>query len=149
MVLPVMILIDSSILIEYVKGNNTEILEEIFKQGKTGAINHIIYSEFIFHFFSITSGKSPLSLKRNDINKILLKHEPINFLINFKMLDMNDEIIYESYSFMKKYNLLPNDSLILATCKYYDIKYLVSLDKDFEISCQKENINLLTSKFDI
>ena len=46
----------------------------------------------------------------------------------------------------KKYNLKPNDALILATCKHYGIKYLISIDKnDFTIPCKKEGIILIDS----
>ena len=47
---------------------------------------------------------------------------------------------------MKKYNLLPNDALILASLKRHDIKHLASYDKkDFEHPCKIEKINLITS----
>ena len=69
-----MILIDSSILIEYIKGNKTELLESIFNYNLHPCINHIIYSEFIYHYLSIMSGKSPLTLKTStQIHEILKK----------------------------------------------------------------------------
>jgi predicted nucleic acid-binding protein len=43
---------------------------------------------------------------------------------------------------MKKYGLLPNDALILATCKFYGIKHLISLDRDFEEPCVEEGLEL-------
>jgi len=46
---------------------------------------------------------------------------------------------------MVKYGLLPNDAMILATCKFYGIKYLVSFDSDFEKACEGEGIRLLKS----
>ncbi len=47
---------------------------------------------------------------------------------------------------MKKHNLLSNDALILATCKYYRIKYLISIDtSDFKEPCEKEGIVLINS----
>ncbi len=58
-----MILIDSSVLIEYIKGNKTELLEAIFENNLQPCINHIIYSEFIYYYLSVMSGKSPLTLK--------------------------------------------------------------------------------------
>ena len=33
---------------------------------------------------------------------------------------------------VKKYNLLPNDALIAATCKYYSIHKIVTFDEDFK-----------------
>ena len=46
---------------------------------------------------------------------------------------------------MVKYGLLPNDAMILATCKFYGINYLVSFDSDFEEACEGEGIRLLKS----
>jgi len=110
--------IDSSVLIEYIKGTQTELLELLFASKTDNYINHIVYSEFIYHFLSVMSGKSPLTLtKSSGISKILKKHKPIEFIHNFKILDMDEEIIDKSDYFMSKYNLLPNDSLIFATCR--------------------------------
>ena len=62
---------------------------------------------------------------------------------------MDDEILFQSYNYMKLYNLLPNDSLIIATCKYYNISYLCSFDSDFIDICKKEKIKLLSTLKDI
>ena len=144
------IFLDSSILIEYIKGNHTELLELIIEKEFDSCINHIVYSEFMFHFLSLMSGKSPLTLKTsNQIKEVLIESEPISFIENFKILEMNHDILLESYIFMKKYNLLPNDALIFATCKYYDIALIASLDKDFIKICQEEKIILIKNKTDI
>jgi predicted nucleic acid-binding protein len=44
---------------------------------------------------------------------------------------------------MVKYNLLPNDAIILATCKLHAITKLASHDRDFIIPCKAEGIELL------
>lgn len=140
------VFLDSSILIEYIKGTQTKLLELLLGHDAEKYINHIIFSEFIFHFLSVMSGKSPLTLKNSqDIKKILEGHEPKELIDNFTILDMTEEIADESYSLMKKYNLLPNDSLILATCKFYEIPCLASYDSDFKDICQKEHITLIDS----
>ncbi len=145
-----MILIDSSVLIEYLKGKKTELLESIFENKLEPCINHIIYSEFIYYYLSVMSGKSPLTLKTsNKIHLILKKANPIDFISNFKILEMEAEILLQSYDYMKSYNLLPNDSLIIATCKYYNISYLCSFDSDFTYICKKEKIKLLNRLVDI
>ena len=138
--------IDSSILIEYIKGTQTELLELIFTSKTDNYINHIVYSEFIYHFLSVMSGVSPLRLKTSSrISEILKEHEPLEFIHNFKILDMDQEMINKSNYFMIKYNLLPNDALIFATCYIYGIKYLVSFDSDFQEICEKEKIVLINS----
>ena len=138
--------IDSSILIEYIKGTQTELMELLFASNTDNYINHIVYSEFIYHFLSVMSGVSPLTLKTSSrISKILKEHEPLEFIHNFKILDMDEEIINSSNYFMINYNLLPNDSLIFATCRIYGIKHLVSFDSDFQEICEQEGMVLINS----
>mgnify|MGYP001297363587 CR=1 FL=1 len=50
--------------------------------------------------------------------------------------------------FMSKYNLLPNDALILAACKTYNIPALASFDPDFIAPCRGEGIHLLQTPAD-
>lgn len=51
---------------------------------------------------------------------------------------------------MQKYNLLPNDALILATCKIHQIPQLASFDTtDFEQACIGENIKLIQKVQDL
>ncbi|WP_156967368.1 PIN domain-containing protein [Geoglobus ahangari] len=63
----------------------------------------------------------------------------------FEELEINKEIRNLAYKFVKKYGLLPNDALILATCRFYGIKYLISFDGDFERVCKEECIELIDS----
>lgn len=51
-------------------------------------------------------------------------------------------------NFMENFNLLPNDALILASCKHHNIKILASFDPDFEKPCQAEGILLLKNLAD-
>jgi predicted nucleic acid-binding protein len=44
---------------------------------------------------------------------------------------------------MKKYNLLPNDSIIVATCKFYKISNLASYDSGLIEVCKNEKIVLI------
>lgn len=52
-------------------------------------------------------------------------------------------------SMMGKYNLLPNDALILATCKLNGIERIASYDNDFVAACTGERIQLIRSVIDI
>lgn len=138
--------LDSSILIGYIKGTQTELLDKLFADKTENYINHIVYSEFMFHFLSVMSGRSPLTLKgASKIREIMEIHKPIEFLNNFNLLEMDEEIINKSDHFMKTYNLLPNDALILATCYSHNISYLVSYDSDFVEVCDKEGLVLIDS----
>ncbi len=139
------IFVDTSVLIEYIKGTKTELLEELIINKYSLYISTIVYSEFMFHFISVTTGKSPFTIKKKKkIKNILETYEPIKFLKLFEILPETKQVTELSYLFMKKYNLLPNDSLILATCKVYDLDALASYDSDFKEIAKKENIKLLT-----
>ncbi len=39
---------------------------------------------------------------------------------------------FEIWRTMEKYHLLPNDALIVATCKYYGIRKIATFDEDFK-----------------
>ncbi|RLG58031.1 MAG: hypothetical protein DRN95_04950 [Candidatus Hydrothermarchaeota archaeon] len=65
-----------------------------------------------------------------------------NFL---RLHSVNENVITLANDYIIKYGLLPNDALVLATCKFYEIDCLVSLDEeDFIEPCRKENIHLIS-----
>ncbi|AHF79401.1 PIN domain-containing protein [Thermococcus paralvinellae] len=82
-------------------------------------------------------------LKGNPNARNLLQELTIKNL--FKFLEANEFVYRISRDLIDKYGLLPNDALILATCKFYGVKYLVSLDDDFEYPCKREGIVLIDS----
>ncbi len=55
-----------------------------------------------------------------------------DMLSNWTVLPITEEIIFESFCIQLDYNLLPNDALIAATCKYYGINKIATFDEDFE-----------------
>jgi predicted nucleic acid-binding protein len=56
-----------------------------------------------------------------------------NVLNDFDVVVLRDyQNVSELWSAMRKYNLLPNDALIVTTCKYYDIKKIATFDEDFK-----------------
>ncbi|MBE8540167.1 PIN domain-containing protein [Geoglobus acetivorans] len=92
------------------------------------------------------TGKKSYELKNNP-ELIVEKEDELEELFMlfeiFEELEINREIRNLAYRFVKKYGLLPNDALILATCRFYGIKYLISFDSDFERACKKEGIVLI------
>ncbi len=66
-------------------------------------------------------------------------------LNSLAMFEVGAETVSIAEELMLNYNLLPNDALILATCKYYGIKYLASLDTDFERVCEAEKVTLINN----
>jgi len=141
------IFVNSSILVEYIKGKQTDLLEQLIASDNELYTNAIVYSEFMFYYLAVIGEKSPLALKESkQIKAVIEKHNPIDLFVNFQTLSIDHEIKLLSYEYMKKYNFLPNDALILATTKLNGIAYLASYDeKDFSTPCKKEKIKLIKS----
>lgn len=50
----------------------------------------------------------------------------------FDILILENRCDIEDFrNIMEKYKLLPNDALIVATCKHYGIKKIATFDEDF------------------
>ena len=96
--------------------------------------NIIVYSETIFRL--IVKGKKKSFLLDEYIYKIFK-------VLSWLSLGYEVKGLVEKY--IKTYKLATNDAIILATCKYNNIKYLISIDKDFPKPCEKEGIILIDS----
>lgn len=106
----------------------------------------VVLSEYTFYLLIIEGGKAPLTLKRDKaIPPIIEQHNPADFLSKMIFLEPGSEIIPLYLSYMEKYNLLPNDALILATCKLNGISRIASYEADFESGCLGETIQLIQS----
>ena len=64
-------------------------------------------------------------------------------LIDFQFIEAGESALLLVPFYIAQYNLLPNDAIILATCKINNITKLASHDTDFIIPCQQEGIQLL------
>ncbi|MEP6467130.1 MAG: type II toxin-antitoxin system VapC family toxin [Parafilimonas sp.] len=139
--------IDSSILIEYNKGNKLRLFSELSANDIFRCfVNETVLSEFLFHFLAYNGKKSPQSLhESNKITHIFASSDQYKLIKTCYFLD-NDKRLYSLVpDLMAKYNLLPNDAIILATCKLHGIKNLASHDKDFEEACKVEGISLVSN----
>jgi uncharacterized protein len=145
------IFLDSSVLIEFYKQTKTELLETLSKESDLSlVVNSIVISEFSFHLLALKGNKAPLTLKvEKKIPTLIKSFNPLEFLNQFALIDLQESHIYIVTDFMEKYNLLPNDALILGTCKSNNIAAIASFDSDFEEPCKKENIILFKSVNDL
>ncbi|MDK2794989.1 MAG: uncharacterized protein PWQ58_188 [Archaeoglobaceae archaeon] len=146
------VFVDSSVLIEFVKGNERakEILNRLLELNAEVYINDIVFSEFVFHYLSLKSGSSPLTMKgKKEVGKYINERDPKEFIDQFRILDVNESIVGLTYDLIRKYGLLPNDAIILATCKFHEIEFLVSLDRDFEEVCRFEGVKFAFKAEDI
>lgn len=137
--------VDSNVIINHLEGKLD--LSEL--RGKyTLYTNAIIFSEVFMVYLKAITGKKSYELKKNPELIIEKKDEleELSMLFEiFEELEINKEVRSLAYEFIKKYGLLPNDALILATCKFYGVKQLISFDGDFERACKKEGIELIDS----
>ena len=142
------IFVDSSLLIEAEKGNFTEFLNGLYFDNATQlCINDIVVSEFLFHFIGLQTGKAPLTIKeRKEIAGVIEVYKEDRVLKNLEFIPSAKEIISIVPDLMGKYNLLPNDAIILATCKINNISILATCDSDFITPCKEEGITLLIPK---
>ncbi len=111
--------IDSSIIIESLKGNQKaiKIVHNLKKENFILYINEVVVSEVLYQL---------CYRKKYDLIEI---YEVLKSSCTF--LNVNVTILDNSVFYMKKFNLKPNDALIFSTCKYYNLKKLLTLDSDF------------------
>jgi len=133
-----MFFIDSSVLIEGFKSKGIKEAQKLVKFLITRVdllelgINSIVFSETVYQL--INKKKRAPDITERYIFEL--------FSICCVFAE-NADILSIAKEFIKTYNLKPNDALILATCKYYGIKNLISVDEDFEKACEKEGIILI------
>ncbi len=126
------IFLDSSILIEAIKGTQTALLERLMSDEEYECcISSIVVSEFMFHLLAVNSAVAPLTLKmQKQIPAVLQSNESYQILRHFTFVDTDERIVSATPSLMQRYNLLPNDAIIIATCKIHGITYLASYDQN-------------------
>lgn len=111
-----------------------------------------VVSEYLFQCLIIDSGgtPSPLTLKRNGkIPDLIRNDDHADFLTQFNCLHGDSAIFSLAPQLMERYNLLPNDAIILGLCKFHEIKVIASFDRtDFIDFCQDEGIVLISSVAD-
>lgn len=145
------IVLDSSILVEYFKQNKIELLDFLLKAESVElCINSTVLSEGAYYWLARKGDKAPRSLQQAEqIPKILRDNDPLDFLSQFIVLPSDNRIVAIYLDLMQRYNLLPNDALIIATAKLHSIPAIASHDDDFIPACQGENIQLIREVADL
>lgn len=139
------VFLDSSVIIRYFVGDSNA--KEVLEGYSKFAINSIVYSEVAFNLLkllyvdkyggyrfydmkSALSGRDSYLLKGYRILYSfideLLSEERLAFL------PITLDVIEEAARIAAEYGLLPNDSLIVATCKHYGINTVATFDEDFK-----------------
>jgi len=132
--------LDSSVIIESMKKQGLKEAKVIYSFIENNILymqifNNIIVVDEVVYFFIKNKYKIPY-FTLYDVKDILEM---------FEYLEIKKEISELMYEFIEKYNLRTHDAIILATCKYYNIDNLISVDSDFKNPCKNENINLINS----
>lgn len=137
--------IDSSVLIEYNKGNKQKLFNDMLANDIFRCfVNEVVLSEFLYHFLAHNGSRSPLAIKESGkINEVFETSDQYKLIRMCHFLPNKKELFLLVPKLMAKYNLLPNDAIILATCKLHGITQLASHDSDFEEPCKGEGITLL------
>jgi uncharacterized protein len=144
------IFVDSSVLIEFENGRRQELLEALRASNHELFINSIVASEYVYRLLGILAEKSPMAVAESGkIGETLDKHQTKLLLSAFEYLNISKLAMLQSIDLMKIYNLLPNDALVLVTCKLENISILASYDSDFRRACQTEGIKLIMSVEDL
>jgi len=139
------IFVDSSVLIEPLQNRKVEFYKSlVLNHTFACCMNAIVVSEYLYKYIGLQNLGSPRTVQEN--NKISEALQPClitRTLEEFQLLEINNAVIKNVPGLMSKYNPLPNDAIILATCKIHNITQLASHDKDFAEPCKAEGIELL------
>ena len=147
---PLTAFVDTDVIIEHLGGN----IDLLTLREKFDVLysNSIVFSEALMVYLKALTGERPYTLKHNPNIIRDLREELLDFSGFFGLfidLEINRAVETLAVEYMIKYGLLPNDALILATCKFYDVKYLISFDSDFANACESEGISLISDPEEI
>ena len=133
-----MAFIDTNVIVRYYTGDpaTRRALEPVLSGEAVGYINSVVFSEVLFILLKLLTDMKAYELKKKpekvrETLKMLDKQ--IAFLQGyFTELEVNEEIKQAALDIMRQYGLLPNDAIIAATCKHYNIDTMITFDEDFK-----------------
>jgi len=131
------VFIDSSVLIEPLQNRKNVILNQTF----ACYINAIVVSEYLYKYIGLQNLGSPRKVQTDKkISEALKPYLITKTLEEFLFLELTSSVVSIAPVLMSQYNLLPNDAIILATCKFYGIKYLASHYRDYDVPCKQKEL---------
>ncbi len=135
------ILVDTSVIVEYLKGNPKAVylISELLKGDNILFINPAVFSEVVYVMMGYYSGKAPKTIKGK--SEKLPKELDIVFrvLSDYAFAEITRQTIEIAGNLIRKYAMLPNDALILATCIEHGFA-LATLDEDFFEPAKSERV---------
>lgn len=128
---------DSNVFLKYLAGveEAKKLLDKVEYDEWKGYVNDIVVSEAVYGYLRLALNVSRYKLKEYvakymDKIKELLEQDVYPLLVNFDHLPTSVSI-NTLIEYIVMYKLLPNDALIVATCKAYDIKNIATFNEDF------------------
>ena len=138
-------LVDTSVLVEYMKGNKraVSLISNLLQSGAIIYINPIIFSEVVYVAMGFLSGRAPRTIKGNPERLPDGLDTVFMVLSDYAFMEITRESITIAKRLIKEYAMLPNDALILATCIEHGFA-LATLDEDFFEPAKKEKVELIS-----
>ncbi len=135
-------MIDTNVLIYFLADIKTESkgkIKKLFEQENKYqfVITTRILDELIFKIIVIQSGKNFKNLKANK-NIIKKYSSTIDFIrsfledFNFKIYEIKEKHYWKLKDVINEYELIGNDALTFIVMKENNLKYIATIDKDFE-----------------
>ena len=135
--------VDTTVILKVILEKRIDVLEELSRYTLHTSVNVLEESAFKIVVSSVLE-----ALKVEKVNVYKIKEEfekgvgidliskrlhVLNYLKSrLIVIPLNDKIFEFSKEIIKKYRFLPNDALIVATCKHYGIKKIATFDEDFK-----------------
>ncbi|OAG27463.1 type II toxin-antitoxin system VapC family toxin [Thermodesulfatator autotrophicus] len=143
------VMVDANAFIYFFTGQSNELTKNIFQLAEKNYLTLIttirIVDEVCFKVMMI-SARTKLGLKANILEKIKRDKEKMKILakdvqkvagfitqLKIDVKEISFKEVQKLPLFMEKYGLFGNDALILAIMEKYNLKYLLSSDKDFDL----------------
>ncbi|WP_048148145.1 type II toxin-antitoxin system VapC family toxin [Palaeococcus ferrophilus] len=138
------LLIDSSVLIEYFKGNEQAVrLMEHFESSDDALyITEVVFSEVVYILLGYFLKASPRTVKCNPHKLPPELGTVFKVLEGFGFIPSSQNTLLKTLELIEKYALLPNDALILATCIEHGFS-LATMDEDFKPPAEREKVEIM------
>ena len=129
---------DSNVFLKYLAGSvEAKSLVDMVEHGKwRGYINDVVVSEVAYGYLRLA-----LNVSRHGLRRYIVKHidevkellwndvYPLFTCFEYLPASIGIDTLIEH---MVEYKLLPNDALIVATCRAHGIENIATFDEDFE-----------------
>jgi len=134
----VKVFFDSNVFLKYLAGveEAKKLVDKVEYGEWKGYVSDIVISEVVYGYLRLALNVPKYKLREyvvEHVDKVkeLLEQDVYPLFINFNHLPTSvgiDALI----KYMTKYKLLPNDALIVATCRAHSIGDIATFDEDFK-----------------